>query len=53
LISLLLAAPYNLLVGDSISAKIRATNVVGYSDSTEGNGATVVMIPSAPINLIK
>lgn len=53
LISLLLPPPYSLLVGDSITAKIRATNVVGFTDSTEGNGAIVVTIPSAPVNLAK
>ena len=35
--------PFDLQVGDSITAKVKAINVIGISDfSASGNGATVV-----------
>ena len=47
------AAPYNWALGDSIYAKVSASNVWGESAmSTPGNGAIVVLIPSPPINLL-
>lgn len=50
---ILQAAPYNWVRGDSIFAKISASNVWGESAlSNSGNGAIVVTIPSPPINLL-
>lgn len=47
-ISALRSAPFNLDWGDSIFAKVKATNVVGSSnDSTEGNGAVILTNPDA------
>lgn len=47
------AAPYNWIRGDSIYAKVSAANVWGESKlSTAGNGATIVTIPSPPIDLL-
>jgi len=51
-LSTLYAAPYNLLKGFSINAKIVATNAYGSSAvSPSGNGGIVVFVPDAPINL--
>jgi hypothetical protein len=50
----LMAAPFYLKTGDSVSAKIAAYNTIGYGpDSTLGNGAIVkiVVVPNSPINL--
>lgn len=48
----LTAAPYSLNFGDSIYAKVIATNVKGDSiESDEGNGAIIIQVPDAPINL--
>jgi len=47
------ADPYNWILGDSIYAKVSASNVWGESAmSTAGNGATIVTIPSPPIYLL-
>jgi hypothetical protein len=44
--------PYSLQLGDSIFAKVSATNLYGESAFSEsGNGATIVLVPSAPVNL--
>jgi hypothetical protein len=51
-ITVLRSAPYNLAWGSSVWAKVSASNLVGdsaYSD--EGNGAIILTIPDAPINL--
>lgn len=46
------AAPFSLLLGDSIIATVTATNKYGESaQSDQGNGAVVLEIPDAPINL--
>jgi hypothetical protein len=46
------SAPYSFDWGDSIHAKVKATNIVGDSDySAVGNGAIILTIPSAPVNL--
>lgn len=45
-------APFNLILGDSIFAKIVAINAYGSSlESIPGNGAPVVFAPDAPMNL--
>lgn len=50
----LTATPYLLVFGDSVFAKIIATNYYGDSlESDAGNGARVLLVPSAPINLVK
>lgn len=42
-----------LSLGDSVFAKVSATNLYGESSESEaGNGATVVQVPSAPVGLI-
>jgi len=44
--------PYNLKWGSSIYAQIVATNVKGTSSLSEsGNGAIILRVPDAPINL--
>lgn len=44
--------PYNLQLGDSIYAKVIPNNVYGEGQiSTGGNGATIVLVPSAPVSL--
>jgi hypothetical protein len=44
--------PYNLEWGSSIYARLTATNIKGDSlESIEGNGAVIIRIPDAPINL--
>ena len=46
------AAPYSLVLGDSVYAIITARNNWGTSaPSVPGNGAIVVMTPSAPVTL--
>lgn len=46
------AYPFNLLLGDSVFAVVSASNVYGESaDSEAGNGATILQVPSAPVNL--
>jgi hypothetical protein len=50
----MISAPYNLEYGDNIYAKLLATNIFGDSPvSNSGGGATVVVVPDAPIDLIK
>jgi len=51
-LSTLTSAPYSLVVGDSVTVKVVATNVKGDSlESADGNGATIITKPDAPINL--
>lgn len=48
----LTAAPYSLVFGDSVFAKVQATNYYGESqESDAGNGAIIQLVPSAPVNL--
>jgi hypothetical protein len=48
----LTAAPFNLAWSSSVFAKVSATNVYGTSEiSQAGNGAIIVTVPNAPINL--
>jgi hypothetical protein len=48
----LTSAPYNVDGGDSIFAKVSATNFYGESDqSIEGNGAYYIRAPDAPVSL--
>ena len=43
------AAPYNLLWGASVTAKIATVNIIGTSPfSSVGNGAVLINGPSAP-----
>jgi hypothetical protein len=52
--STLLGAPFNLVYGSSVKARVAAVNVIGTSLlSTAGNGAVILMsyIPDAPTNL--
>jgi hypothetical protein len=45
-------AVYSLSLGDSVYAKVVAINFYGESiESDGGNGATVLVVPSAPVNL--
>ena len=51
-ISVLTAAPYSLPWGSKIWADIQAFNVIGSSSiSAVGNGATIIIVPDAPVNL--
>jgi hypothetical protein len=51
-ISYMISSPYDMVIGDSIFAKVLAVNFYGESDySALGNGATVRTIPDAPFNL--
>jgi hypothetical protein len=51
-LDVLTQAPYNLVLGDSIYAKVMPINFYGDGQiSTGGNGATVVLVPSAPVQL--
>lgn len=53
-LSTLTAEPFALVFGNSIEAKIFATNIKGDSqESPEGNGATIIRVPDAPINLLE
>ena len=48
----LINTPYNHLWGASIKARVKATNLVGSSEfSTVQNGAIILTIPDAPVNL--
>jgi len=47
-----MASPYSLNWGDSVYAKVKATNIVGDSStSSEGNGAVILTNPDAPVSL--
>ena len=51
-LDVLTSTPYNLNLGDSIYVKVQAINFYGPGVlSAEGNGATIVLVPAAPINL--
>jgi hypothetical protein len=48
----LIAAPYSLTLGSTVDVKVIAYNIYGNSASSSvGNGATIVLVPSSPINL--
>lgn len=50
----LTSAPYSLVYGESVFARVIAINVKGNSvESLEGNGAKVITKPDAPINLLE
>jgi hypothetical protein len=50
--TVLRAAPYNLVFGDSVFARVTAINYYGESiESDFGNGAIILLVPDAPINL--
>lgn len=49
-LDVLTAEPYSLILGDSIYAKVMPINFYGEGQiSTSGNGATIVLVPSAPV----
>lgn len=51
-ISNLRAVPFSLSWGVSVYAKIIAGNIVGNSlESNVGNGAVILTVPDAPINV--
>jgi hypothetical protein len=51
-LSVLYAAPYNLLQGDQIHAKVIVSNAYGDSAfSPDGSGGIVVLVPDAPLTL--
>lgn len=51
-VSVLITTPYNLDWGDSVYAKVAATNEKGTSSqSSSGNGAKIITYPDAPISL--
>ena len=51
-LSRLTAAPYSLVLDESIWVKVIATNIYGDSEfSVEGNGALIKLVPDAPISL--
>lgn len=46
------SSTFNLILGNSVLAKIVASNVYGSSDpSPEGSGAVIQYVPDAPINV--
>jgi hypothetical protein len=46
------AAPYNLFNGDHIYAKVTAINLYGESVASQvGDGASLLVVPDAPVNL--
>jgi hypothetical protein len=50
----LIAAPYNLLWGSSVWARVVAINLYGDSlTSPEGNGGVIITRPDAPINFVE
>jgi hypothetical protein len=50
----LTSAPYSLQFGDSVIAKVIATNSKGSStESSTGSGATIITVPDAPISLLE
>lgn len=51
-LSVLTAAPFSLTLGDSVYAKVVAINHYGDSvESDAANGATVLLVPNAPVSL--
>lgn len=45
--------PFELVQGDSVYAKVIATNLIGDSEeSSPGNGAIVVTVPDAAVDLL-
>jgi hypothetical protein len=50
----LIAAPYNIAYNTGIYCQIIATNAYGDSpNSSSGNGAIMILVPNAPIDLLK
>lgn len=50
--AVLRASPFSLNWGDSVYAKVQATNIKGVSEESDaGNGAKIVTSPDAPSNL--
>lgn len=52
-LEVLYAEPYNLVLGDSVYAKVLAGNFYGEGPiSASGNGATIVLVPHPPVQLV-
>jgi len=52
-LSVLQASPFSLILNDSILVKVIAINAYGKSDlSSAGNGAKMLLVPDAPVNLL-
>jgi hypothetical protein len=50
--TVLIEAPYSLVLGDEVRVRISAVNLYGPSvTSNDGNGAIIELIPSAPVAL--
>lgn len=50
--TVLIEAPFSLVLGDEVYARVNAINFYGDSvTSNDGNGAIIVLVPSAPVNL--
>ena len=48
----LTTTPFNLVLGDHVDVKVIAKNIYGSSDfSAVGDGATIKLVPDAPLNL--
>ena len=48
----LIVAPFSLTLGDAIQVKVIAVNLYGDSvESNLGGGASIVLVPDAPINI--
>ena len=43
-----MAAPYSLIAGDSVNAKVKAINAVGASGLSDNGSGAVIVIPTAP-----
>jgi hypothetical protein len=53
-VSVLRTSPFGYDLGDSVWAKIQASNEKGSSDeSSDGNNAILMTVPDAPINLVE
>ena len=49
----LVVPPYSLPWGSEVYARVTSINIVGESlPSTEGNGAIILAVPNAPLNLV-
>lgn len=47
-------APWNHVTGDSIFARVIASNIKGASEPSEkGNGASIINRPDSPYNLVE
>lgn len=52
-VSILITSPFSLVMGDQVYANVIAINSYGSSIiSHDGNGAIIMFVPSAPVNLV-